>query len=70
MQLAGLGATASVWAAGAVIALRTVVVGTKVHCLAAEGAAVVDELLVFFDGHGEVKAVGIWRGVVWVVVCC
>lgn len=44
---------ASVRAAGAVIALGAVVVGAKVHCLAAEGAALVDELLVFLDGHGE-----------------
>jgi len=49
----GLCTTASVWAASAVIALRAVIVGAKVHCLAAEGAAVVDELLVFLDGHCE-----------------
>ena len=56
----GLRATTSVWAASAVIALRAIVVGAKVHCLAAEGAAVVDELLVFLDGHGE--GCGCWRG--------
>ena len=32
-------------------ALRAVVVGAKVDSLAAEGAAVVDELLVLLDGH-------------------
>lgn len=49
----GLCGKASVRAAGTVIALGAVVVGAKVHCLAAEGAALVDELLVFLDGHGE-----------------
>lgn len=43
----------SVGARGAVRAFRAVVVGAKVDSLAAEGAAVVDELLVLLDGHGE-----------------
>lgn len=57
----GLRGAASVRAAGAVIALGAVVVGAKVHCLAAEGAALVDELLEFLDGHGECcGGVGEW----------
>jgi len=63
----GLGAAASVWAASAVVALWAIVVGAKVHCLAAEGAAVVDELLVFLDGHSEGCGC-LEREVVWVVV--
>jgi hypothetical protein len=49
----GLCGAASVRAASAVVSLGAVVVGAKVHCLAAEGAALVDELLVFLDSHGE-----------------
>jgi hypothetical protein len=41
----------SVRAGGAMRALGAVVVGAKVDSLAAEGAAVVDELLVLLDGH-------------------
>lgn len=52
LQAPQLGASASsLWAASAVGAPRAVVMGAKVDRLAAEGAAVVDKGLVFFDGH-------------------
>ena len=41
----------SIGTASAVAALWAVVVRAKVDCLAAERAAVVDELLTFLDGH-------------------
>ena len=49
----GDAATDSVGAACAVVALGAVVVGAKIDCLATEGAAVVDEFLMFLDGHCE-----------------
>jgi hypothetical protein len=62
MQLAQLGGSmlasyegaamlASIGAARAVRAAWAIVMGAKVHCLAAEGAAVVDEFLALRDGH-------------------
>jgi hypothetical protein len=52
-QLGGLASKSatSIWAARAMRAPRAVVMSAEVNCLAAKGAAVVDERLVFLDGH-------------------